>query len=74
MLAGTWVVSNESGNSPLVCPPVPGLTGGSGDTYVQYMIQRLWAFGILSVVFNSRGTSDSPVTSPQVRRCRLREP
>lgn len=53
-----------SDDAPLVIL-FPGLTGGSGDTYVQYMIQRLWAFGILSVVFNSRGTSDSPVTSPQ---------
>ncbi|CAG9467412.1 unnamed protein product [Pedinophyceae sp. YPF-701] len=44
---------------------LPGLTGGSHDTYVQHAVGRLWRAGIRSVVFNSRGTSDSPVTTPQ---------
>ena len=32
---------------------------------MQHLICRLWRQGVPSVVFNSRGTSDSPVTSPQ---------
>eukprot|EP00891_Asterochloris_glomerata_P000961 jgi/Astpho2/961/e_gw1.00016.122.1_t len=44
---------------------LPGLTGGSHDTYVRYMVQACSQHGVRAVVFNSRGTSDGPVTSPQ---------
>lgn len=44
---------------------LPGLTGGSHDTYVKHMVEHARRSGIRAVVFNSRGTSDGPVTSPQ---------
>eukprot|EP01018_Ginkgo_biloba_P020075 Gb_02180 [translate_table: standard] len=44
---------------------VPGLTGGSDDTYVRHMLLRARRHGWHGVVFNSRGCADSPVTSPQ---------
>ncbi|KAK9809973.1 hypothetical protein WJX72_002837 [[Myrmecia] bisecta] len=44
---------------------LPGLTGGSHDAYVRHMVGAARSYGIRAVVFNSRGTSDSPVTSPQ---------
>lgn len=44
----------------------PGLTGGSGDTYVRHMLTRVRKLGWRVVVFNSRGCGNSPVTSPQV--------
>ena len=44
---------------------LPGLTGGSGDTYVQHAVMHAKRAGIRAVVFNSRGTSDSPVTTAQ---------
>lgn len=44
---------------------LPGLTGGSHDTYVQHMVGTAHRQGIRAVVFNSRGTSDAPVTTPQ---------
>lgn len=43
----------------------PGLTGGSGDSYVQYAVQSAKRAGIRAVVFNSRGTADSPILTPQ---------
>ena len=43
----------------------PGLTGGSGDSYVQHAVQAARAIGIRAAVFNSRGTADSPVLTPQ---------
>ncbi len=43
----------------------PGLTGGSGCSYVLHAVRRAKQAGIRAVVFNSRGTADSPVTSPQ---------
>ncbi len=42
-----------------------GLTGGSHDSYVKYMVRECRRKGLRAVVFNSRGTSDGPVTSPQ---------
>ncbi|KAF8379948.1 hypothetical protein HHK36_027414 [Tetracentron sinense] len=43
----------------------PGLTGGSGDTYVRHMLVRARSNGWRVVVFNSRGCGDSPVTTAQ---------
>ena len=42
-----------------------GLTGGSHDSYVQHMVVACRSSGLRAIVFNSRGTSDGPVTSPQ---------
>lgn len=44
---------------------LPGLTGGSGDSYVLHAVASARRAGIRAVVFNSRGTADSPVTTPQ---------
>ncbi|KAK2351605.1 embryogenesis-associated protein EMB8 [Trifolium repens] len=44
---------------------LPGLTGGSGDSYVRHMLVRARSKGWRVVVFNSRGCGDSPVTTPQ---------
>lgn len=44
----------------------PGLTGGSGDSYVRHMLVRARSKGWRVVVFNSRGCGDSPITTPQV--------
>ncbi|KAK4804320.1 hypothetical protein SAY86_004137 [Trapa natans] len=44
---------------------LPGLTGGSQDTYVRHMLVRARSKGFRVVVFNSRGCADSPVTTPQ---------
>ena len=44
---------------------LPGLTGGSEDSYVQHAVEHARAAGIRAVVFNSRGTSESPVTTAQ---------
>ena len=44
---------------------LPGLTGGSGDTYVQHAIIHARNAGIRAIVFNSRGTSKSPIVTPQ---------
>ncbi len=44
---------------------LPGLTGGSGDSYVLHAVASARRAGIRAVVFNSRGTADSPVVTPQ---------
>ncbi|GIL67640.1 hypothetical protein Vafri_20979 [Volvox africanus] len=44
---------------------LPGLTGGSGDSYILHAMQSARQAGIRAVVFNSRGTADSPVLTPQ---------
>lgn len=44
---------------------LPGLTGGSEDTYVQHAVVHAREAGIRAVVFNGRGTSESPVTTAQ---------
>lgn len=51
-------------NSPILIL-LPGLTGGSDDSYVRHMLLRARKHGWHSVVFNSRGCADSPVTTPQ---------
>lgn len=61
---------DSSGQAPLpddapVLILLPGLTGGSHDTYVSYAAEKARTFGMRAVVFNSRGTAGSPVTSPQ---------
>ncbi|EYU33476.1 hypothetical protein MIMGU_mgv1a007192mg [Erythranthe guttata] len=47
------------------CSDLPGLTGGSGDTYVRHMLLRARSKQWRVVVFNSRGCGDSPVTTAQ---------
>lgn len=68
-MALDWPLQVEAAKEPPPGSPLlillPGLTGGSHDPYVQHMIARAWQSGIRCVVFNSRGTSDSPVTTPQ---------
>ncbi|XP_078440348.1 esterase/lipase/thioesterase family protein [Wolffia australiana] len=44
---------------------LPGLTGGSEDSYVRHMLVRARSKGWRVVVFNSRGCGDSPVTTAQ---------
>lgn len=62
-----WVAGDQS-SLPLQSPVLillPGLTGGSEDTYVRHMLLRARSKGWRVVVFNSRGCGDSPVTTPQ---------
>eukprot|EP00262_Sarcandra_glabra_P002106 TRINITY_DN12365_c0_g1_i1.p1 TRINITY_DN12365_c0_g1~~TRINITY_DN12365_c0_g1_i1.p1 ORF type:complete len:375 (-),score=31.63 TRINITY_DN12365_c0_g1_i1:252-1376(-) len=66
-LALDWVSGDER-TLPVESPVLillPGLTGGSGDTYVRHMLVRARSNGWRVVVFNSRGCADSPVTTPQ---------
>ncbi|XP_057994279.1 embryogenesis-associated protein EMB8 isoform X2 [Hevea brasiliensis] len=44
---------------------LPGLTGGSGDSYVRHLLVKARTKGWRVIVFNSRGCGDSPVTTPQ---------
>lgn len=44
---------------------LPGLTGGSQDTYVRHMLVRARKKAWRVVVFNGRGCAHSPVTTPQ---------
>ncbi|KAG0587589.1 hypothetical protein KC19_2G175400 [Ceratodon purpureus] len=46
---------------------LPGLTGGSDDSYVQHFAQRARSKGWAVVVFNSRGCAEAPVTTPQIQ-------
>lgn len=39
----------------------PGLTGGSGDSYVQHAVQQARGVGLRAAVFNSRGTAGRQV-------------
>ena len=58
----------ESDRLPADAPVLlllPGLTGGSEDSYVQHAVVHARSVGIRAVVFNSRGTSESPVTTAQ---------
>ncbi|KAJ7538604.1 hypothetical protein O6H91_11G055900 [Diphasiastrum complanatum] len=58
-----WSTKPSDGAPVLIL--LPGLTGGSGDTYVRHLLLRARSFGWNSVVFNSRGCAQSPVTTPQ---------
>ncbi|PKU68209.1 embryogenesis-associated protein EMB8 [Dendrobium catenatum] len=62
-----WVSGDERRLSPdtPVLVLLPGLTGGSQDTYVRHMLVRARKKGWRVVVFNSRGCANSPVTTPQ---------
>ncbi|KAL5539728.1 hypothetical protein UlMin_043857 [Ulmus minor] len=44
---------------------LPGLTGGSEDSYVRHLLLRAKSKGWRVVVFNSRGCGHSPVVTPQ---------
>lgn len=44
---------------------LPGLTGGSHDSYVRHMVGAARRSGIRAICFNSRGTSTGPVLTPQ---------
>eukprot|EP00798_Chlamydomonas_sp_ICE-L_P012968 gene12968-12789_t len=60
--------AESEGSLPKDAPVVillPGLTGGSHDSYVCYAVENARKQGIRAVVFNGRGTADSPVTTPQ---------
>ncbi|XP_009762643.1 embryogenesis-associated protein EMB8 [Nicotiana tabacum] len=62
-----WVSGDDRrlpADSPLLIL-LPGLTGGSDDSYVRHMLMRARSKGWRVVVFNSRGCGDSPVTTPQ---------
>ncbi|XP_008791618.2 embryogenesis-associated protein EMB8 [Phoenix dactylifera] len=62
-----WVSGDEL-QLPIDSPVLillPGLTGGSDDTYVRHMLVRARNRGWRVVIFNSRGCADSPVTTPQ---------
>lgn len=62
-----WVCGDDT-EIPIDAPVLillPGLTGGSGDTYVQHMLARARRLRWRVVVFNSRGCGGSPVVTPQ---------
>ena len=62
-LLDSWSPSRKIGSKHA------GLTGGSHDSYVKHMVVACRTSGLRSIVFNSRGTSDGPVTSPPVLLC-----
>ncbi|KAF7090229.1 hypothetical protein CFC21_093014 [Triticum aestivum] len=60
-----WVSGDDRalpGDAPVLIL-LPGLTGGSQDTYVRHMLLRARSKGWRVVVFNSRGCANSPVTT-----------
>ncbi|XWS61532.1 hypothetical protein CRYUN_Cryun07bG0133300 [Craigia yunnanensis] len=62
-----WISGDElplPPDSPILIL-MPGLTGGSQDSYVRYMLTKAKSKGWRVVVFNSRGCGHSPVTTPQ---------
>ena len=68
--SGSWTDSASGGFQDLpedapVLILLPGLTGGSHDSYVRHMVGTARRWGIRAVCFNSRGTSTGPVLTPQ---------
>ena len=61
--------AHPTDGGPLSSAPVvillPGLTGGSEDTYIQHAVVHAREAGFRAVVFNPRGCSGSPVVTPQ---------
>ncbi|XP_017973797.1 PREDICTED: embryogenesis-associated protein EMB8 isoform X1 [Theobroma cacao] len=62
-----WVSGDQRRLSPdaPILILLPGLTGGSQDSYVRHMLNKAKSKGWRVVVFNSRGCGGSPVTTPQ---------
>ncbi|OMO80635.1 putative AB-hydrolase YheT [Corchorus capsularis] len=71
-IALDWVCGDRSlpADSPTLIL-LPGLTGGSQDSYVKYMLVKARSKGWRVVVFNSRGCGDSPVTTPQLQSAKF---
>ncbi|GAB4858099.1 Embryoproteinsis-associated protein emb8, variant 3 [Ancistrocladus abbreviatus] len=69
-----WVAGDDKqlpADSPTLIL-LPGLTGGSEDSYVRHMLIRARKRGWRVVVFNSRGCGNSPVTTArESRNCPL---
>ncbi|XVF03870.1 hypothetical protein REPUB_Repub05bG0030200 [Reevesia pubescens] len=68
-IALDWVCGDHRSlpaDSPILIL-LPGLTGGSQDSYVKHMLVKARSKGWRVVVFNSRGCGDSPVTTPQLQ-------
>ncbi|KAF5753418.1 putative alcohol O-acetyltransferase [Helianthus annuus] len=62
-----WVVGDDYSlppSSPTLIL-LPGLTGGSGDSYIRHMLMSARKKGWRVVVFNSRGCGHGPVTTPK---------
>ncbi|XP_050229914.1 embryogenesis-associated protein EMB8 [Mercurialis annua] len=62
-----WVAGDSrrlSLDSPILIL-LPGLTGGSEDSYIRHLLVRARNKGWRVVVFNSRSCGNSPVTTPQ---------
>ncbi|GBG76200.1 hypothetical protein CBR_g21949 [Chara braunii] len=60
----TWLRRDLPPDAPVLIL-LPGLTGGSGDSYVRHLLVSAAREGYRPMVFNSRGCADSPVTTPQ---------
>ncbi|GMI85258.1 hypothetical protein like AT3G50790 [Hibiscus trionum] len=68
-IALDWVCGDHRSlppDSPILIL-LPGLTGGSQDSYVKHMLVKAKSKGWRVVVFNSRGCANSPVTTPQLQ-------
>ncbi|TYH98801.1 hypothetical protein ES332_A11G021900v1 [Gossypium tomentosum] len=62
-----WVAGDQyqlPPDSPILIL-MPGLTGGSENSYPRHMLTKARSIGWRVVVFNSRGCGNSPVTTPQ---------
>ncbi|MBA0588983.1 hypothetical protein Gorai_017758, partial [Gossypium raimondii] len=62
-----WVAGDQyqlPPDSPILIL-MPGLTGGSENSYPRHMLTKARSKGWRVVVFNSRGCGNSPVTTPQ---------
>ncbi|KAK8591609.1 hypothetical protein V6N13_031648 [Hibiscus sabdariffa] len=74
-IALDWVCGDRSNlppDSPILIL-LPGLTGGSQDSYVKHMLVKAKSKGWRVVVFNSRGCANSPVTTPQLQTASFTE-